>query len=168
MDLIAQPAHPSAEKAFPAAELGAVLARALVLARAAKEGPPVPALRGKNIGLVGAAPGRADTELLQRAATELGAKVAHVRPGWTAMSSATEVADTARLLGRLYDAIDISGSPAELVRQVRHAAGVPVFDSLGSPEHPTAQLAGNVADEAAAPDAWRYVVQAVLLTAMAG
>lgn len=168
MDLIAQPVSPSAEKAFPAADLGDVLARALALARAAKDGPPAPALRGKNIGLVGAVPGRPDTELLQQAATELGAKVAHVRPGWTAMSSATEVADTARLLGRLYDAIDISGSPAALVRQVRHAAGVPVFDSLGSPEHPSAQLAGSVGDEASASDAWRYVVQAVLLTAMAG
>lgn len=168
MDLIAQPANPSAEKAFPAADTGTVLARALALARAAKDGPPAPALRGKNIGLVGAAPGRADTELLQRAVTELGAKVAHVRPGWSAMSSPTEVADTARVLGRLYDAIDISGSPAALVRQVRHAAGVPVFDSLGSPDHPAARLAGNMADEAPASDAWRYVVQAVLLTAMTG
>ena len=118
--------------------------------------------------MVGAPPGGPDTELLQRAATELGAKVAHVRPGWSAMSSPTEVADTARVLGRLYDAIDISGSPAELVRQVRMAAGVPVFDSLGSPDHPAAQLAGNMTDEAPASDAWRYVVQAVLLTAMAG
>ena len=168
MDLIAQPDNPSAEKAFPAADLGAVLARALALARAAKDGPPAPVLRGKNIGLVGAAPGRADTELLELAATELGAKVAHVRPGWSAMSSPSEVADTARVLGRLYDAIDISGSPAALVRQVRLGAGVPVFNSLGSPDHAAAQLAGDLAGEASASDAWRYVVQAVLLTALAG
>lgn len=167
MDLNAQPAAPVAEGSFSASHLSAVLARANELALAAKDGATLPVLRGKNIGLVGAAPSPGDTDLLALAAAELGAKVAHVRPGWSLASTPAEVADTARVLGRLYDAIDISGASPELVRQVRQAAGVPVFDGIGSPQHPVAQLAKSVTGEPSAVDAQRFVVQAVLLSAMA-
>ncbi|NRF71006.1 ornithine carbamoyltransferase [Aquincola sp. S2] len=166
MDAIAQPATSAAERTLSAADLSVVLARANELVRAAKHGPLAPVLRGKNIGLVSARPDDADARLLRQAATALGAQVAHVRPSLTSASSAADIADTARMLGLLYDAVDIAGTPADVVRQVAQSAGVPVFDGIGSPHHPLAGLATRLEGGLCAADARRFILQAVLLTAM--
>jgi ornithine carbamoyltransferase len=146
-------------------EMAAVLARAKALARAACHGAALPALRGKNIGLVTAAPDHSGAELLRSAAAELGAQVAHVRPSLGESSTAAEVADTARLLGRLYDAIDLPGLSPALVNRVAAAAGIPVFDGIASAIHPSAALAQQL-EGLAEEDARRFVLQAMLLTAL--
>ncbi|HZF81040.1 MAG TPA: ornithine carbamoyltransferase [Rubrivivax sp.] len=156
----------SSGTAIPALwELATVLARAKALAGAACQGAALPALRGKNIGLVSAAPHGGDAELLRSAAAGLGVQVAHVRPSLGEGSSAEEVADTARLLGRLYDAIDLPGLSPALVSRVAAAAGIPVFDGIASAIHPSAALAHQLVGLPEA-DARRFVLQALLLTAL--
>ena len=163
--LAAAPVDATARGARAACEIAAVLARANALARAARQGAALPALRGKNIGLVSAAPHDGEAALLRCAAAQLGVHVAHVRPSLGEASSAAEVADTARLLGRLYDAIYLPGLSPALVDRVAAAAGIPVFDGIASANHPSAVLAQQLAG-LSGEDARRFVLQAMLLNAM--
>ena len=150
-------------------DVAALLACARTLAHAASAGTTQPLLRGKNVGLMSEADDGGDGEaaLFRRAAHELGAHVAHIRTSLSAASTPHEVQHTARLLGRLYDAVECQGMAAALVQQVSDAAGVPVFDGLASPAHPTVRLAEHLGADAAPGDARRFVLQAVLLGALA-
>ncbi|HEY2925373.1 ornithine carbamoyltransferase [Piscinibacter sp.] len=139
----------------------ALVASARALKRAALAGSTRPLLRGKNIGLLCEAQDSDDADLFRRAATELGARVARIRPSASGLLNATEVQHTARMLGRLYDAIECQGLPEELVQQVRDDAGVPVYDAIAGAGHPSAALAAMVDDEG---DNRRYVVQALLIS----
>ena len=150
-------------------DITALLAGARMLQRAAQRGPVQPLLRGKIFGLLceATATGHDDAALFCRSAVELGAHVAHIRPiQWT--HGALQVPqDTARMLGRLYNAVECQGMPAEVVRGLRQHAAVPVFDGVASPHHPTAQVA-ELLDEVASPaDRRRLVLQAVLLSTLA-
>ena len=141
-------------------EAAAVLAHARALQRAAQA--PLPLLRGKNIALMGEADDGA-AAFIRRAMTELGAQVAHIRPSLSELSTPAEVGHTARMLGQLYDAVECQGMAPALVQQVRDAAGVPVFDGIGSPDHPVAKLADQLGGDGSPEDHRRFVVQAVLL-----
>ena len=155
-----------------------VLDRALALQRAAATGGLPASLRGRKLGLLceagdagaGAGAGAGDgadaddAALFRRAAVELGAHVAHIRPSLTELSTLPDVQRTARMLGRLYDAIECQGMATELVHQVGVEAGVPVYDALASAKHPTARLADLLEGDASPPDKRRFVLQAVLLS----
>jgi len=149
-----------------ALDMGTLLARALELQRSMRAGAPQRALRGKNLGLMCDASDDGDAALFQRAASTLGAQVAHLRPSLSELSTADEVSHTARVLGRLYDAVDCVGMPPDLVRRIGTHAGVPVFEAIASPRHPTARLAGLLDAEAAPDDNRCLVIQAVLLSAL--
>lgn len=120
-------------------------------------------LQGKKLGLVCSAADEPDARLFTRAATALGAQVATLRPSLSSLSTAAEIQRTARVLGRLYDALDCIGLPHELVLRIGAEAGVPVFDGLASAAHPAHRLARRLAAEPGS-DEWRcIVIQAVLL-----
>ena len=142
-------------------------ARALQCAAAAGELPA--SLRGRKLGLLCEAgdDGDGDAALFRRAAVELGAHVAHIRPSLTELSTLPDVQRTARMLGRLYDAIECQGMATELVHQVGVEAGVPVYDGVASPRHPTARLADLLDGDALMPDKRRFVLQAVLMCTIA-
>lgn len=123
-------------------------------------------LRGKNLAVLCDTVDADGAELFQRAASDLGAQVAHLRPSLSRFSTPQEVQHTARVLGRLYDAMDCVGMPAELVHQIGVAAGVPVFESISSSRHPTASLADQLNGEAI-EDKRCALMQAVLLGALA-
>jgi ornithine carbamoyltransferase len=148
-------------------DVAALLANARALAQAAAAGATQPLLRGKNFGLVSEDDDDGEAALFRRAALELGAHVAHVRTSLSAQSTPHEVQHTARMLGRLYDLVECQGMAAALVQQVSDAAGVPVFDGLASPAHPTVRLAEQLGADAAPGDARRFVLQAVLLVSLA-
>ena len=122
-------------------------ASARALQRAAQAGTTQPLLRGKNLGLLCEVDDDADAALFRRAAVELGAHVAHIRPRLSELSTPEEVQHTARMLGRLYDAVECQGMAPALVQQVGNDAGVPVYDGIASQDHPTAQLAESLGDE---------------------
>jgi ornithine carbamoyltransferase len=153
--------HPAIDMISPP-EAEALLTQARALQRAAQAGATQPLLRGKNLGLLCAAPDGADALLFRRAATELGARVSHVLPSLSETSTAQEVAHTARMLGRLYDALECQGMPPSLVGRIGQAAGVPVYDGIATPEHPTARLADQL--EGGTVENRRFVVQASLLS----
>lgn len=144
-------------------DLAAVLVAARALRDSGGTGPTRDALRGKKIGMLCEKNDGPDAVLFRGAALELGAHVAHVRPSLSALSTPQEVQDTARMLGRLYDAVECQGMAPALVRQMGIDAGVPVYDGLASALHSTASLAEQLEGEGASADNRRVVLQAMLL-----
>lgn len=146
-------------------ELNIVLTSARTLQRAARAGMTQPLLRGKNLGLL-CETDDDDAVLFRRAASELGAHVAHIRPSLSDSSTPEEVQHTARMLGRLYDGVECQGVAPSLVRQISDEAGVPVYDGIASPRHPTAKLAEQLSGDTSPADNRRFVLQAVLLSTL--
>lgn len=147
-------------------DVGALLATARSLRQAAGEGGSRQLLRGKNLGLLCAADHEGDAALFRLAAVELGAHVAHIRPSLSERSSAQEVRHTARMLGRLYDAVECQGMGPRLVRQVGCDADVPVYDGIACLRHPTARLSEQLGGDASPVDNRRFILQAVLLSTL--
>ncbi|MES2091896.1 MAG: ornithine carbamoyltransferase [Pseudomonadota bacterium] len=144
-------------------DVGVVLAHARALRRAARAGTMQSLLRGKKLALLSEAD-NGDAVLFTRAATELGAHVAYIRPSLTELSTPENVQNTARMLGRLYDAVECQGMPSALVYQVRCDAGVPIYDGIATCHHPTAKLAEQLGGDAPMVENRRFVLQAVLLS----
>jgi ornithine carbamoyltransferase len=149
-----------------APEACALLAKANALVRAARSGAVLPALRGKNIAMVTELADGPDAALLVSAAAQLGALVAHVRPSLSESSQPEEVAHTARLLGRLYDAVALLDASDDVVRKVAEHAGVPVFGCIESARCPLTQLAAAVQGVTSDQEGKQFLVQALLLTAL--
>ena len=122
--------------------------------RAACSVPPAagrvqPLLRGKNLGLLCADDTQPQALLFRQAASELGAHVAHIGMSLSEASDPQEVAHTARMLGRLYDAVECQGLDSALVQQIADVAGIAVYDGLASDERLTSRLAAQLGNEAA-------------------
>jgi ornithine carbamoyltransferase len=125
-------------------------------ASAAAPPPPAPPrlpLRGRKLCLMAEDADSEAARLFRQAATGLGAHVAHVRPSLSELSTPQELRDTARMLGRLYDAIECQGMAAAVVRQLANEAGVVVFEGL----------AVRPDDDATSPDERSSRVQAGLM-----
>ena len=148
-------------------DMGALLAQARELQSASRMGTSQRMLRGKNLGLLCDAADDAGAALFERAATALGAHVAHLRPSLSESSTAQEVQHTARVLGRLSDAVDCVGMAPDLVRRISAEAGVPVFGGIASSGHPTACLVDGLDADTAPEDNRCLVIQAALLSALA-
>jgi ornithine carbamoyltransferase len=152
--------------ALPLPDSAVVLAYARMLQREALKGRRQLRLRGKNIGVIGDRDGDPAARRFSEAAEELGATVAQLRPFASGATAPTDLQRTARLLGRLYDAIEWPAVPTGVLQHVQAAAGIPVFDGLAAPSHPTARLADLLGGEASMTDRRRFVLQAVLLAAI--
>jgi ornithine carbamoyltransferase len=149
---------------LPGPDSAAVLAHARMLQRETRAGSRQPWLRGKNIALVGPVEDSEQDALFRRAASELGAQVAQVRPFADGTSATVaDVQHIARLIGRLYDAIEWPRASAHQLERLRAASGIPVYGGLAAASHPTAELVDLL--DAASPlaDRRRFIVQAVLL-----
>jgi ornithine carbamoyltransferase len=157
--------HTRLESRAGLADVDALVASARALQRAALAGLMQRPLRGKNFGLL-CESDDGDCALFRRAASELGAHVAHIRPSLSDLSTPEEVRHTARMLGRLYDAVECQGMAPALVRQVGDGAGVPVYDGIASAQHPTARLASLLDPATSDADNRRFVLQAVLLSTL--
>ena len=144
----------------------AVLAIARRLQRAHEAGEAQTLLRGKNLGLLCEQGGSADATLFRQAAVELGAHVAHVRPNLSTFRTSQEIHDMARLLGRLYDAVECQGLTPAQVQSLSKDAGVPVYDGLASSTHATAPLAMLLLGIGPLADRRRFVLQAMLVQTM--
>ena len=151
---------------FSPRQASALLAHARTLQQACRAGATQPLLKGKRFGLLCESADAPDAALFRRAAGELGAHVTHVPPSLTEASSPQEVAHTARLLGKLYDAVECQGMPPALVRRMGADAGVPVYDGIASRNHPTARLADQLDAGSPAADKRRFLLQALLLSTL--
>lgn len=160
--------HPGALACDPIAPRDAivVLKQARALQLASGSGGLRASLGGRYFGLMCQVDGN-DAALFRRAATELGARVAYVRPSLGASSMPLDIQHTARMLGRLYDAVECQGLPASLVQQMGIDAGVPVYDGIASENHPTTKLVAQLDGDDSPADKRRFVLQAALLCTVA-
>ena len=144
-----------------------LLARARLLQRAASAGNIALLLRGKNLGLLCEAQPDEAQALFRSAAEELGARVAVMHSDLSLASTVQEVQDTARVLGRLYDAVECQGLDPALVACIGLHANIPVFDGVAAKDHPVDQLAELLGDGTPLADNRRFLLQALLLEAIA-
>ena len=75
------------------------------------------------------------------AARDLGMGVTYLDPSGSQIGKKESIADTARVLGRMYDGIEYRGFGQDIVEELAHYAGVPVFNGLTNEFHPTQILA---------------------------
>ena len=120
-------------------------------------------LQGKKLALVSPRPGDEGEGEFVRAATALGAHVSRVQLGLDEDSSAQQIAATARVLARLYDAVECQHLPPALVGWIASNTTIPVFAGLATPDHPTAALADALANDATPAVRRRSILQAALL-----
>ena len=89
-------------------------------------------LRGRNIGILCDDPDHADALGLQQAVAALGARVALVHSTQHGETAAPSPVDTARVLGRLYDAVICVDLPAERVQALQTHADIPVLTDIAA------------------------------------
>jgi ornithine carbamoyltransferase len=128
------------QDATPTRDGAALLQMARTLRTMAQSGREPRLLRGKYLALLSPERHSPSQGALERAARRLGAQVARVPASSLQDGDTARIRDTARMLGRLYDALDCEGLPAQILRRVQQDSGVPVYDGLGRKDHPLAQL----------------------------
>jgi ornithine carbamoyltransferase len=115
------------------------LAEALKLAKYA--GTEVPRLGGKEIALIFEKTSTRTRSAFEVAAYDQGAHVTYLDPSGSQLGHKESVADTAAVLGRMYDAIEFRGNSQVDVEDLAEHAGVPVYNGLTNEWHPTQMLA---------------------------
>ena len=156
--------RPAAPDETWAQDSAALRSRAYDLQLSRDKGIPQPLLRGKNIGLLCESDTDADAAMLRGAAADLGAHVASIRPSLSELSTPQDIVRTARILGRLYDAVVCQGIASHLVQQLRDDAGVPVLE--GIPSWITGADGALATVSSPPPDSRRFMLQAALLTSL--
>ncbi|MGA0610785.1 ornithine carbamoyltransferase [Caldimonas sp. KR1-144] len=111
------------------------------LKRAKAAGTEQPRLRGKEIALLFAKTSTRTRCAFEVAAFDQGAHVSFIGPQDSQLGEKESVKDTARVLGRLYDAIEYRGFEQEVVQTLAAHSGVPVYNGLTNEYHPTQVLA---------------------------
>ncbi|MCI9215897.1 ornithine carbamoyltransferase [Lachnospiraceae bacterium 42-17] len=106
-----------------------------------RAGVPHKYLEGKNIVLLFEKTSTRTRCSFEVAGMDLGMGVTYLDPGSSQMGKKESIADTARVLGRMYDGIEYRGFSQELVEQLAKYAGVPVWNGLTDQFHPTQMLA---------------------------
>ncbi|GAA2859101.1 ornithine carbamoyltransferase [Nonomuraea rubra] len=100
-----------------------------------------PVLTGRNIALVFEKNSTRTRCAFEVAAYDQGAHVTYLGPTGSHLGREESVADTARVLGALYDGIEFRGFAQETVEELARHAGVPVWNGLTDEWHPTQMLA---------------------------
>lgn len=98
-------------------------------------------LQGKNIALIFEKDSTRTRVSFEVAALDQGARVTYLGPNGTHIGHKESVKDTARVLGRVYDAIEYRGFGQEIVNELAEHSGVPVYNGLTDEFHPTQILA---------------------------
>lgn len=98
-------------------------------------------LKGKNIALIFEKDSTRTRCAFEVAALDQGAHVTYLGPTGSQMGKKESIADTARVLGRMYDGIEYRGYGQEIVEELAKYAGVPVWNGLTDQDHPTQVLA---------------------------
>ena len=111
------------------------------LKRAKYAGYEVQRLRGKNICLIFEKTSTRTRCAFEVACHDQGANVTSLDPSGSQIGHKESFKDTARVLGRMYDAIEYRGASQTGVETLAKYAGVPVFNALTDEYHPTQMLA---------------------------
>lgn len=111
------------------------------LKRLKLSGTPHRYLEGKNIVLLFEKTSTRTRCAFEVGGMDLGMGVTYLDPASSQMGKKESIADTARVLGRMYDGIEYRGYSQELVEDLAKYAGVPVWNGLTDQFHPTQMLA---------------------------
>ncbi|WP_217236115.1 ornithine carbamoyltransferase [Streptomyces sp. AC555_RSS877] len=111
------------------------------LKAAKKAGTETRHLRGRNIALIFEKTSTRTRCAFEVAAADQGASTTYLDPSGSQIGHKESVKDTARVLGRMYDAIEYRGDSQAKVEELAAYAGVPVYNGLTDEWHPTQMLA---------------------------
>jgi len=106
-----------------------------------KKGIRTDELRGKNIALIFEKTSTRTRCSFEVAASDLGMGSTYLDPTGSQIGKKESIADTARVLGRMYDGIEYRGYGQEIVEELAKYAGVPVWNGLTNEYHPTQMIA---------------------------
>lgn len=126
---------------FTPEEITALIDLATELKAKKKAGIPHNTLSGKTIALIFEKNSTRTRCSFEIAAYDLGMNVTYLDPGSSQIGKKESIADTARVLGRLYDGIEYRGFGQSIVTTLAKYAGVPVWNGLTNEYHPTQVLA---------------------------
>ncbi|MBQ8768935.1 MAG: ornithine carbamoyltransferase [Oscillospiraceae bacterium] len=126
---------------FTPAEITALLDSAADFKAKKKAGIPHKLHEGKNIVLLFAKDSTRTRCAFEVAGADLGMSVTYLGPSGSQMGKKESIADTARVLGRMYDGIEYRGFDQTIVETLAKYAGVPVWNGLTNEFHPTQILA---------------------------
>ena len=126
---------------FTPAEINALLDLAADFKAKKKAGIPHKVCEGKNIVLLFEKDSTRTRCAFEVAGADLGMSVTYLGPSGSQMGKKESIADTARVLGRMYDGIEYRGFGQGIVEELGKYAGVPVWNGLTNEFHPTQILA---------------------------
>jgi len=126
---------------FTPQELKFLIDLSIELKKAKYSGTERQRLAGKNIALIFEKDSTRTRCAFEVAALDQGAHVTYLGPSGSQMGKKETLKDTARVLGRMYDAIEYRGYGQEIVEQLAEYSGVPVWNGLTNEFHPTQLLA---------------------------
>ena len=126
---------------FTPEEIGGLLDLAAELKAKKKAGIPHALCQGKNVVLLFEKDSTRTRCAFEVAGYDLGMGVTYLGPTGSQMGKKESIADTARVLGRMYDGIEYRGFGQKIVEELGEKAGVPVWNGLTNEFHPTKLLA---------------------------
>ena len=126
---------------FTPAEIEGLLDLSAALKMKKKQGIPHRLCEGKSIALVFEKTSTRTRCAFEVAAADLGMHPVYLDPTGSQIGKKESIADTARVLGRMFDGIEYRGFGQEIVEELAANAGVPVWNGLTNEFHPTQILA---------------------------
>ncbi|MBE7081475.1 MAG: ornithine carbamoyltransferase [Clostridiales bacterium] len=126
---------------FTSEEIEYLIDYASSLKQMKKNGVPHKECEGKNIALVFEKTSTRTRCSFEVAASDLGMTAVYLDPQGSQIGKKESIADTARVLGRMFDGIEYRGYGQEIVEELAKYAGVPVWNGLTNEFHPTQILA---------------------------
>ncbi|MEU6237416.1 ornithine carbamoyltransferase [Kitasatospora sp. NPDC047058] len=132
--------HYLTEADFTAAEIHHLLDLAAELKAARRAGTERPRLTGRRIALIFEKNSTRTRCAFEVAAADQGATTTYLGPDSSHIGHKESTADTARVLGRMYDGIEYRGFDQDTVTELARHAGVPVYNGLTDACHPTQSL----------------------------
>ncbi len=126
---------------FTPAQIEGLIDLAADLKAKKKAGIPHRLCEGKSVALIFEKTSTRTRCAFEVAAADLGMHPTYLDPTGSQLGKKESIADTARVLGRMYDGIEYRGYGQEIVEELAAYAGVPVFNGLTNEFHPTQILA---------------------------
>ncbi|MCX4269650.1 MAG: ornithine carbamoyltransferase [Lachnospiraceae bacterium] len=128
-------------KDFSAEEIGYLLELAEDVKAKKKAGIPVDRYKGKNVALIFEKTSTRTRCAFEVAAHDMGMGTTYLDSSGSQIGKKESIADTARVLGRMFDGIEYRGFGQEIVEELAKYADVPVWNGLTNEYHPTQILA---------------------------
>jgi ornithine carbamoyltransferase len=126
---------------FTPGEIDELIELSLKLKLEKRMGKEIQRLVGKNIALIFEKTSTRTRCAFEVAALDQGAHTTYLGPTGSQIGNKESMKDTARVLGRMYDAIEYRGYGQKIVEELAAYAGVPVINGLTTEYHPTQVLA---------------------------